>query len=107
MEDFIVSDLLRINGVVNAALVDGEGFILSIANPDIEITRDIAKIADIDLDKKEFSRITITSERAILIIDKLDSDNRLITWCEQSCNLGLIRKNLDNAVLRLNSYLGN
>ena len=61
MEDFIVSDLLRMNGVVNAALVDGEGFTLSIANPEIEITRDIAKIADIDLDKKEFSRITITS----------------------------------------------
>ena len=106
MEDFIVSDLLRINGVVNAALVDGEGFILSIANPDIEITRDIAKIADIDLGEKEISRITITSERAILIIDKLDSDNQLITWCEQSCNLGMIRKNLDNAVLKLNSYFG-
>ena len=67
----------------------------------------INDLIDIDLDKKEFSRITITSERAILIIDKLDSDYRLITWCEQSCNLGMIRKNLDNAVLRLNSYLGN
>tara|TARA_B100000459_G_scaffold51813_1_gene27474 strand:- start:848 stop:1171 length:324 start_codon:yes stop_codon:yes gene_type:complete len=107
MEDFIVSDLLRINGVINAALLDDEGFILAIANSEIQVTKDIEKIADIDLDNKGYSRITITSEKAILIIDKLDSDNRLITWCEQSCNLGMIRKNLDNAVLRLNSYLGN
>jgi len=106
MEDFIVSDLLRLNGVVNAVLLDKEGFILSIANSDIEITKDIAKIADIDLHDKAYSRVTITSEKAILIIDKLDSDKRLITWCEQSCNLGMIRKNLDNAVLRLNSYIG-
>ena len=106
MEDFIVSDLLRLTGVVNAVLLDKEGFILSIANSDIEITNDIAKIADIDLHDKAYSRLTITSEKAILIIDKLDSDNRLITWCEQSCNLGMIRKNLDNAVLRLNSYIG-
>ena len=107
MEDFIVSDLLRINGIVNSALLDDEGFVLAIANKDIEITKDIRKIADIDLENQGFSRITITTERAILIIDKLDSDNRLITWCEHSCNLGMIRKNLDNAVLRLNSYLGN
>ena len=81
MEDFIVSDLLRINGIVNSALVDEEGFVLAMANKDIEITKDIRKIADIDLENQGFSRITITTERAILIIDKLDSDNRLITWC--------------------------
>jgi len=107
MEDFIVSDLLRLNGVINAVLLDSEGFTLSIANSDVEISKDIAKVADIDLQDKGYSRITITSEKAILIIDKLDSDYRLITWCEQSCNLGMIRKNLDNAVQRLNSYLGN
>ena len=71
------------------------------------VIKDIAKVADIDVQDKGYSRITITSEKAILIIDKLDSDYRLITWCEQSCNLGMIRKNLDNAVQRLNSYLGN
>ena len=41
MEDFIVSDLLRLNGVINAVLLDSEGFTLSIANSDVEISKDI------------------------------------------------------------------
>ena len=60
MEDFIVSDLLRLNGVINAVLLDSEGFTLSIANSDVEISKDIAKVADIDVQDKGYSRITIT-----------------------------------------------
>ena len=105
MERFILSDLLRIKGVINVALLDADGLVVSIGIDGHEPTREIDKIADLINEKGDFSRITITSEKAILIVDRLDVNYQLVSWCEKSCNLGLIRKGLDDAISKLNVYL--
>ena len=107
MEEFIVSDLTRVSGIINAALVDKEGFLLFEAKENLEQSEQISKIADLIRSKDKFSRITVTSEKAILIVEQLDVGHRLVTWCEHSCNLGMIRKSLENATQRLNEYLIN
>ncbi|MBL6891414.1 MAG: hypothetical protein ISR22_05135 [Candidatus Poseidoniaceae archaeon] len=107
MEEFIVSDLTRVSGIINAALVDKEGFLLFEAKENLEQSEHISKIADLIRTKDKFSRITVTSEKAILIVEQLDVGHRLVTWCEHSCNLGMIRKSLENATQRLNEYLIN
>tara|TARA_B110000444_G_C18848680_1_gene603866 strand:+ start:785 stop:1114 length:330 start_codon:yes stop_codon:yes gene_type:complete len=105
MEGFIVSDLVRVDGIVNAALVDKEGFLLFQARENHEPSQNISKIADLIRTKSKFTRVTITSEKAIMMVEQLDVGHRLITWCEKSCNLGIIRKSLENTVQRLNEYL--
>ncbi len=107
MEEFIVSDLTRVSGIINAALVDKEGFLLLEAKENLEQSEQISKIADLIRIKDKFSRITVTSEKAILIVEQLDVGHRLVIWCEHSCNLGMIRKSLENATQRLNEYLIN
>ena len=105
MEGFINSDLLNIDGIINVALLDNDGLTISSAKDNHESTIGIEKIADLISGKSDFSRITITSEKAILIADRLESDYRLVTWCEKSCNLGMIRKSLSDAIIKLNAYL--
>jgi len=107
MEEFIISDLTRVSGIINAALVDKDGFLLFEAKENHENSKNISKIADLIRAKDDFSRITVTSEKAILIVEQLEIGHRLVTWCEHSCNLGMIRKSLENASLRLNEYLIN
>jgi predicted regulator of Ras-like GTPase activity (Roadblock/LC7/MglB family) len=105
MERFIISDLLRIKGITNVALLDKDGLVVSTGIEHHQQTKDISKIADMIRTKDNFSRITITSEKAILIVDSLETGFRLVSWCEQSCNLGLIRNGLDNSINKLNAYL--
>ena len=49
MEEFIVSDLTRVSGIINAALVDKEGFLLFEAKENLEQSEHISKIADLIL----------------------------------------------------------
>ena len=107
MEEFILSDLTRVSGIINAAIVDKEGFLLFEAKENHEQSMNISKIADLLGTKDNFSRITVTSEKAILIVEQLGIGHRLVIWCEQSCNLGMIRKNLESASQRLSDYLKN
>jgi predicted regulator of Ras-like GTPase activity (Roadblock/LC7/MglB family) len=107
MEEFIISDLTRVSGIINAAIVDNEGFLIHQAKENNEQSKNISKIADLVQTKDKFSRITVTSERAILIVEQLEIGHRLVIWCEHSCNLGMIRKSLENASQRLNEYIKN
>jgi len=107
MEEFIISDLTKVSGIIKAAIVDKEGFLLFEAKENYGQSKNISKIADLVKTKDEFSRVTVTSENAILIVQQLDTGHRLVIWCEHSCNLGMIRKSLENASQRLDDYLKN
>ena len=105
MEDFVVSDLAKSAYIVNAAILDDNGFILA-AQPDDDKSKEmLAKLTEIHYITDQSQQTSIITEKLILIISRLACDYTLIVGCDSKSNLGHVRQTIASAAARLDSFL--
>lgn len=101
VEQRIINDLLNHDGIVEAQLLDENGLVVYSASHDNN--SDYSSIIAVMENSPTSQSITITSQYAILIANRLNRDNLLVTRLQASCNLGLIRMALSKVVADLNA----
>lgn len=101
VEQRILAELLNSSGVVSAHLLDENGLIVE--NLDSGHSQDYSSLIAVMSNSEESQSVTITSQNAILIANRLEQNYLLIVRLQSSCNLGAIRKLLSKAVLELNA----
>lgn len=101
MEQRILTELQNSSGVVSVQLLDGNGLVTM--NLNSEQKQDFSSIIAVMEHSHDSQSVTITSQSAILIANKLEQNNLLVIQLQASCNLGLIRKLLSKAVAELNA----
>ena len=101
MEQRILTELLNSNGVVSAHLLDENG--LTIVTLDSEHSQNFSSLVAAMEHSDDSQSVTITSQNAILIANRLERGYLLIVRLQPSCNLGAIRKLLSKAVVELNA----
>ena len=106
MEEYVVADLVKSDYIVNAAILDPDGFIIA-ALPDDEKTKQLlSKLAEVQQDVKDnTSQTTIIAEKMTIMINLLAKKHALVVGCESNSNLGLVRQTISIAVARLDGYL--
>ena len=105
MEDFVVSDLAKSAYIVNAAILDDNGFIVA-AQPDNDKSKEmLAKLTEIHYITDQSQQTSIITEKLILIISRLACDYTLIVGCDSKSNLGHVRQTIASAAARLDSFL--
>ena len=105
MEEFVTSDLMDSDYILSAAVLDDQGFIVSSVPADSKTKQQLAKFAEILFATERFEQTSIITEQKILIIHGLAKNYTLVVGCKTNSNLGAIRKNISNAVSRLDAYL--
>ena len=101
VEQRILTELQNSNGVVSAQLLDQDGLVTVAKSSEQNL--DFSSIIGVLEHTPESQSVTITSQNAILIANRLEKNNLLVVKLQQSCNLGLIRKSLAKAVEELNA----
>lgn len=101
VEQRILTELQNSSGVVSVQLLDGNGLVTM--NLNSEQKQDFSSIIAVMEHSHDSQSVTITSQSAILIANKLEQNNLLVIQLQASCNLGLIRKLLSKAVAELNA----
>lgn len=101
VEQRILTELLNSSGVVSAQLLDENG--LATLNVSSEQVQDFSSIIAVMEHSQESQSVTITTQNAILIANRLNHNRLLIIQLQASCNLGSIRKLLSKAVTELNA----
>ena len=101
MEQRILTELLNSNGVVSAHLLDENG--LAMINLNSEHSQNFSSLIAVMEHSDDSQSVTITSQNAILIANRLDRNYLLVVRLQSSCNLGAIRKSLSKAVTELNA----
>ena len=101
VEQRILTELQNSSGVVSAQLLDQDGLVtLTISS---EQSLNFSSIIGVMEHSQDSQSVTITSQDAILIANRLEKNNLLIIHLQPSCNLGSIRKLLAKAVEELNA----
>jgi predicted regulator of Ras-like GTPase activity (Roadblock/LC7/MglB family) len=101
VEQRILTELKNSSGVDNVQLLDQDGLVSMSISSNQNI--DFSSIIGVLEQTPESQSVTITSQNAIIIANRLDKNNVLIIPLQPSCNLGLIRKLLAKAVEDLNA----
>jgi len=101
VEQRILTELLNSNGVVSAHLLDENG--LAMINLNSEHSQNFSSLIAVMEHSDDSQSVTITSQNAILIANRLDRNYLLVVRLQSSCNLGAIRKLLSKAVTELNA----
>jgi predicted regulator of Ras-like GTPase activity (Roadblock/LC7/MglB family) len=101
VEQRILTELLNSNGVVSAHLLDENG--LAMINLNSEHSQNFSSLIAVMEHSNDSQSVTITSQNAILIANRLDRNYLLVVRLQSSCNLGAIRKLLSKAVTELNA----
>ena len=101
MEQRILTELLNSNGVVSAHLLDENG--LAMLNLNSEHNQNFSSLIAVMEHSDDSQSVTITSQNAILIANRLEQNYLLVVRLQSSCNLGAIRKLLSKAVAELNA----
>jgi len=101
VEQRILTELLNSSGVVSAQLLDENG--LATLNVSSEQVQDFSSIIAVMEHSQESQSVTITTQNAILIANRLNHNRLLVIQLQASCNLGSIRKLLSKAVAELNA----
>ena len=99
VEEKILSGLASIEGVDKAIILDSEGFSLFTQGQSDDGLEKMLAV----LEAGNSDMATITSQHAILIARKLHMGNTLVLRCQESVNLGAIRKSIEESATRLNS----
>lgn len=101
MEQRILAELVNSSGVVSAHLLDENGLLME--NLDSGHSQNYSSLIAVMSNSEESQSVTITSQNAILIGNRLEKNYLLVVRLQPSCNLGAIRKLLSKAVLELNA----
>ena len=101
MEQRILAELLNFSGVVSAHLLDENGLVIQ--NLNSEHSQNYSSLIAVMSNSDESQSVTITSQNAILIGNRLEQNHLLVVRLQSSCNLGAIRKLLSKAVTELNA----
>ena len=101
MEQRILTELLNSNGVVSAHLLDENG--LAMLNLNSEHNQNFSSLIAVMEHSDDSQSVTITSQNAILVANRLEQNYLLVVRLQSSCNLGAIRKLLSKAVTELNA----
>jgi len=101
VEQRILTELLNSNGVVSAHLLDENG--LAMLNLNSEHNQNFSSLIAVMEHSDNSQSVTITSQNAILIANRLEQNYLLVVRLQSSCNLGAIRKLLSKAVTELNA----
>ena len=101
MEQRILTELLNSNGVVSAHLLDENG--LAMLNLNSEHNQNFSSLIAVMEHSDDSQSVTITSQNAILIANRLEQNYLLVVRLQSSSNLGAIRKLLSKAVTELNA----
>ncbi|MCS5532645.1 MAG: hypothetical protein NZ736_00095 [Candidatus Poseidoniaceae archaeon] len=101
VEQRILTELVNSSGVVSAQILDENGLV--VLNVSSEQVQDFSSITAVMEHSQDSQSVTITTQNAILVANRLNHDNLLIVQLQASCNLGSIRKLLSKAVVELNA----
>ena len=101
MEQRILAELLNFSGVVSAHLLDENGLVMQ--NLNSGHSQNYSSLIAVMSNSDESQSVTITSQNAILIANRLEQNYLLVVRSQSSCNLGAIRKLLSKAVAELNA----
>ena len=101
MEQRILAELLNFSGVVSAHLLDENGLVMQ--NLNSGHSQNYSSLIAVMSNSDESQSVTITSQNAILIGNRLEQNHLLVVRLQSSCNLGAIRKLLSKAVTELNA----
>ena len=101
MEQRILTELLNSSGVVSAHLLDENG--LAMLNLNSEHSQNFSSLIAVMEHSDDSQSVTITSQDAILIANRLEQHYLLVVRLQSPCNLGAIRKLLSKAVTELNA----
>lgn len=105
MEEFIVADLARIEGIESAAILDGEGFVKFSYSVNNDKTKNIAQLVDLLNANYTGNTTTVITDKYVIIIQKLQQKQALILLCSTNCNMGAIRDACKDSVNRLDNYI--
>ncbi|MEC7097450.1 MAG: hypothetical protein VXW70_04530 [Candidatus Thermoplasmatota archaeon] len=105
MEEYVVADLVKSNYIVNAAILDPDGFIIAALPDDEKTKRLLSKLAEVQYVKDNTSQTTIIAEKMTIMINLLAKKHALVVGCESNSNLGLVRQTISTAVARIDGYL--
>jgi predicted regulator of Ras-like GTPase activity (Roadblock/LC7/MglB family) len=101
VEQRILAELLNFSGVVSAHLLDENGLVMQ--NLNSGHSQNYSSLIAVMSNSDESQSVTITSQNAILIANRLEQNYLLVVRLQSSCNLGAIRKLLSKAVAELNA----
>tara|TARA_B110000467_G_C17915218_1_gene261966 strand:+ start:92 stop:406 length:315 start_codon:yes stop_codon:yes gene_type:complete len=101
VEQRILAELLNSSGVVSANLLDENGLVME--NLNSGRSQNYSSLIAVMSNSEESQSVTITSQNAILIANRLEQNYLLVVHLQSSCNLGAIRKLLSKAVTELNA----
>jgi len=105
MEEYVVADLVKSSYIINAAILDPNGFIIA-ALPNNEKTKQLlSRLAEVQYVSNNSSQTTIIAEKMTIIINRLAKRHALVVGCESGSNLGFVRQTISLAVARLDGYL--
>ena len=89
VEQRILAELLNFSGVVSAHLLDENGLVMQ--NLNSGHSQNYSSLIAVMSNSDESQSVTITSQNAILIANRLVQNYLLVVRLQSSCNLGAIR----------------
>ena len=105
MEEYVVADLVKSNYIINAAILDPDGFIIAAVPGDEKTKQLLSKLAEVQYVIDNTSQTTIIAEKMTIMINLLSKKHALVVGCESDSNLGFVRQTISKAVARLDGYL--
>lgn len=104
MEEFVISDLVGLEFVQSAAILDRQGFFIISSPKDEKTKQKMSKLAEILYASNDFDKTSIITENRIIMIKRLVKHYTLVIECPTNSNLGRIRSEISSAASRLDNY---
>ena len=104
MEEFVISDLIKINGILSVAVLDSDGFAKFSLHKDINLGKKMSQMVDLMNTNGGFHTTTLITDKYVILILELEKDQSLIILGSNECNMGAIRDAASDSVRRLNKY---
>jgi len=104
MEEFVISDLVGLEFIQSAAILDQQGLVLISSPEDGKTKQKMSKLAEILYASNDFDKTSIITENRIIMITRLVKNFTLVIECPTNSNLGRIRSEISSAASRLDNY---
>lgn len=105
MEQRLLRDIVALQDVTGAALLDGEGFVLFSEPSHDDSVPNLGKAIALFDPEIATKRVTLNAENGTIIVEQLRGNRVLVVRCNMSANLGKIRHSIDTNAAIFNALI--
>ena len=104
VEQRVLDGLIASSGVLQAALLDRDGFVTFTAPRHDDTVNQLAQVVG-PLDAAQTTRVTLQGEHACVMAHRLKGQRVLVLKCQVGSNLGGIRAAFDQSIASLDALV--